>query len=121
MASILNLTQHATTTEQAEDVFEPADKALVQSLLTFDGIPSKTDLRERANALARLAQESGAKFAMIEGEPYFMAPLEKALHERGIKPLYSFSETVSVEQTNPETGEIQKTSVFRHQGWVGED
>ena len=55
---------------------------------------------------------------MIGGAGYFMRPLEEALREKGIKPLYSFSERKSVEKTNPD-GTVTKVNVFEHVGWVG--
>lgn len=35
----------------------------------------------------------------------------------GVKPLYSFTERASVESTN-EAGEVVKTNVFKHVGFV---
>lgn len=57
--------------------------------------------------------------AMIGGAPYMMALLEQALWARGIVPLYAYSERRSVEKTDPITGEVTKTAVFVHLGFVG--
>lgn len=115
---IINLTQHQSTPEQEWDgVFEPQDKENVRRLLTFDTIPNKGVLYMRAVQLAEIASESGAKFAMIGGAPYLMGALENALKEKGIQPLYSFSERESIEETLP-SGDVIKKSVFRHKGFI---
>jgi hypothetical protein len=116
--TILNLTQHAASRNQlVAGVIDPDNKKKVQELLTFNLIPSKRDLEERAEALAEFAKEEGFSEVMIGGAPYLMAPLEAALQARGIKPLYSFSTRISVEKTNPD-GTVSKTSVFEHSGFV---
>lgn len=116
--AIINLTQHVATPIQTQaGVFEPADKELVRSVLTFRSIPTMRSLQERANILANVAVVSNAKYAMIGGAPYLMAPLESALLDSGITPLYSFTERVSVDTTAPD-GTVTKTSVFQHAGWV---
>ena len=115
---IINLTQHLPTPEQEWDgVFEPQDKDSVRRLLTVDTIPNKGVVYMRAVQLAEIASESGAKFAMIGGAPYLMGALENALKERGIQPLYSFSERESIEETLP-SGDVIKKSVFRHKGFI---
>lgn len=115
---IINLTQHAASAEQiAAGVVEPADKACVQKLLTFEGIPSMEELVGRAKALAAVASEAGAESAMIGGAPYFMAPLEWALRRRGITPLYAFSVRDSAEQVLPD-GSTRKVAVFHHLGFT---
>lgn len=116
--AIINLTQHVATPIQTQaGVFEPSDKELVRSVLTFRSIPTMRSLQERANILANVAVVSNAKYAMIGGAPYLMAPLEAALLESGVTPLYSFMERVSVDTTAPD-GTVTKTSVFQHAGWV---
>lgn len=54
---------------------------------------------------------------MIGGAPYLMAPLERMLKKSGYRPVYSFSERRSVEETLPD-GSVKKTAVFAHVGWV---
>lgn len=118
MSSIINLTQHSATPEQvAAGVIEPANKAEVQSVLTFRGAPSATEISDRAAKLAEVAQQSGCSAAMIAGAPYLMGALERALCKVGVKPLYSFSTRESVETQQPD-GSVVKTNVFRHAGWV---
>ncbi len=116
--SIFNLTQHAATPDQVQaGVVEPADKPAVGKLLTFDTAPDQRELQRRAAELAAMVADAGYPAAMIGGAPYLMAPLEKALREAGIKPVYSFSERRSSEQTQPD-GSVRKVNVFVHVGWV---
>lgn len=118
MEKIINLTQHVCSAEQAaERVVEPSNKGAVQTALTFVGMPTKEVISKRANALAEIAAKSGCKKAMIGGAPYLMGTLEKALKDKGITPLYSFSERVSIEVVR-EDGTTQKTSVFQHKGFI---
>ena len=115
---IINLTQHQATKDQVADgVVDPENKAAVQSALTFDAIPSKSELKERAELLARIAIESGCNKAMIGGAPFFMSTLESALLAAGITPLYAFSVRDSVEK-HDENGVVIKSNVFRHIGFV---
>lgn len=120
----LNLTQHAPTPDQIEaGVIEPPPgvKEKVKDLLTFTDIPSRGELRQRAMELAEIAAKAktqyGAHRAMIGGAPYFMAPLEKALRERGIVPVYAFSVRESTE-TLGEDGAVHKQVVFVHKGFI---
>lgn len=116
---IVNLTQHMATAEQVSaGVFEPANKDQVKALLTFTTAPEGADMAERAEALAQIALGEGAEAAMIGGAPYFMAPLAKALATAGIRPCYSFTERRATETVDPATGEVRKTQVFVHAGWV---
>jgi len=117
---VLNLTQHAASPEQrAAGVcdLEGADLTELRELLTFEELPDAAEIRRRAEATARLAGGTGAAAAMIGGAPYLMAPLERELRARGIRPLYAFSRRESVEQTQPD-GSIRKVAVFRHLGFV---
>lgn len=118
--AIINLTQHASTDEQiALGVFDflGSNSAYLKKLLTFSAAPTADELASVAKKIAAIAAESSATSAMIGGAPYLMGPLESALRMRGIQPMYSFSERVSVETTLPD-GSVQKTAVFRHVGWV---
>ena len=117
---ILNLTQHQATIKQVEvGVIEPESKEYIQKLLTFDEIPSKQEIRKRARKLAGYAKltfkgESGK--AMIGGAPFLMSELEYWLRKNRIEPVYAFSKRVSVEKEID--GEIIKTNVFKHIGFV---
>lgn len=116
---IANLTQHnATDIQVKEGVFNLDQSLNLGAILTFTTAPSEDEMQERAKKLANIAAEAGAEAAMIGGAGYFMRPLEEALKEKGIQPLYSFSERKSVEKTNPD-GTVTKVNVFEHVGWVG--
>lgn len=117
---MLILTQHAGTSDQAvAGVVEPADKRTVQALLTFEELPDAQEILRHATELAEIAHLSGHPSAMIGGAPFFMAPLEHALEKVGVKALYAFSKRESVEVHDPNTGEVKKTQVFKHTGFVG--
>jgi hypothetical protein len=114
---MINLTQHVATSEQVADgVFEPADKRIVQNLLTFTTIPSREEVRLAADSLADIALNSGADAALVGGAPFLMGVLEQSLRQRGIRPAYAFSMRESVEKTLPD-GSVQKINVFKHVGF----
>ena len=115
---IVNLTQHAASSEQREQgVSEPADKERVKTLLTFEDLPTREEMIERAAELADIAVAERADSVMIGGAPFFMAPLEVALLWKGVKPLYAFSCRETMEEQLPDGG-VRKTAVFRHLGFV---
>ena len=125
--TILNLTQHVVTPDQYEQgviepkrmgFFGPAKvKELIKELLTFDSLPSHAQIEEVAGALALMATENGAKRAMIGGAPFLMAPLEQALLNVGVEPVYAFSVRDSTEQVQPD-GSVRKVNTFSHAGFV---
>lgn len=116
--TILNLTQHPASPEQVQaGVVEPQDKAKVRELLTFNEIPTHSQIKQTAEALADLAKDHGAEAAMIGGALFLMAPLAQALRDRGITPLFAFTKRVVEEVTLPD-GTVEKKAVFRHEGWV---
>ena len=116
---ILNLTQHMATPEQVVmGVFEPENKTRIQELLTFNSLPTREEINDRAMAIASYAGcQTDCTHAMIGGAPYLMPALEHALTFQGITPLYSFTERVSVETVQPD-GTVKKTAVFKHIGFV---
>jgi hypothetical protein len=138
---ILNLTQHPATPEQlAAGVFDPTpeERAEIVALLTFDELPQKGEIEERAEELAlaalallaarfrslskseqeRLLDRDGLSYyAMIGGAPYLMPHLENEMVGVGVNPLYAFSTRESVEEVQ-EDGSVKKTAVFRHRGFV---
>lgn len=115
---ILNLTQHAATTDQvAAGVVEPADKKAVQALITFDELPTSQEILRRADRLAVMASESSHKKALIGGAPFFMGPLEDALWSYGVEPVYAFSKRESADEKQPD-GSVKKIQVFRHAGFI---
>lgn len=120
MATILNLTQHSATQDQLEAGvvdLAPEQKEVLKDLLNFQEIPSYEEIRTKATSIAKIAHKSGVKAAMIGGAPYLMGVLEAVLKCNGIKPLYSFTQRVSVEKTQ-EDGTVVKTAVFKHIGFV---
>lgn len=115
---IINLTQHPATADQAKaGVFEPADKKVIQQLLTFVSLPTQQDITNKASRLAQIAKEQGATHAMIGGAGYLMGSLESALVAVGISPLHAFSVRESVEEKQTD-GSVVKKNVFRHVGFV---
>ena len=138
---IVNMTQHPATPEQlAAGVFDPTpeERAEISALLTFDTLPKKGEIENRAEELALTAlailaarerslshqererlQERGTItfFAMIGGAPYLMPHLEQEMVGVGIDPLYAFSTRESVEEVQAD-GSVKKTAVFRHKGFV---
>ena len=114
---ILNLTQHMATQEQKDaGVIEPEDKKKVQDLLTFNDLPSKEIIENKARMLAGIAISEGVSAVMIGGEPYLMSDLESHLKAYKITPLYAFTKRV-VEEVEKD-GEVVKTSKFVFEGFV---
>lgn len=117
---LINLTQHSLTAEQLKDAVEVGNDVRdeVIELITFNGLPTAGEIKGNASRLAEICRDMRASHAVIGGAPYFMGPLEQALRKAGIVPLYAFTERVAVEVTNPETGEVTKTSKFNFAGWI---
>ena len=136
---IINLTQHPATEDQIEAGvrdLEGEALATLKQALTFDVIPSPEEILFRAERIAWLVvkqvmapeqywgkqdpyqsiYEAGIA-AMIGGAPYLMPPLERALKEVGVEPLYAFSTRESVEEVQPD-GSVRKVAIFRHTGWI---
>lgn len=123
---ILNLTQHTATPEQVSQgvVDLPADaRAALTRYLTVDDLPTSAEIDSRARGIATLIYATGADNApasvMIGGAPWMMGPLVKALYAAGVvQCLAAFSKRESVERTDPVTGAVTKTAIFRHVGFV---
>lgn len=123
---ILNLTQHTATPDQlAAGVIDlPEDRRRVlQKALTFEELPTRQDLEERADCVAGIVRDYCQKqmlsddAAMIGGAPFFMPILAESLKESGIQPLYAFSQRI-VEEQEDKAGGVRKVAVFRHIGFV---
>jgi hypothetical protein len=127
---IINMTQHYASDEQKRqgviDLPEIFRKELIE-LLTFENFPKYGYPRECAWAISTLLLDCYFDYAdidpakrqinaMIGGAPYLMPPLEKALFEVGVYPIYAYSERQSFEHNVG--GKIEKTSQFVHAGWV---
>src|SRR5690554_1558364 len=117
---ILNLTQHNATAEQkAVGVVEPheSEKADIKRCLTFDVLPSTEEIRVRARRLAGLALSLGATCAVIEGAPFLMGELERALITVGIQPVYAFTSHEEVAQEQSDRA-ASKNAGGRHLGFI---
>lgn len=118
--TIVNLTQHtASEAQRADGVtdLEGDRRAELIALLTFDALPTPAEVERRATEIASLAKSAGAECAMVGCALWLVAPLSRALLERGIQPRFAFSRRVSEEVTLPD-GSVKKTQVFVHEGWV---
>ena len=115
--TILNLTQHNASEEQvAEGVVNSKSQAEIKTLLTFNEIPTDTDMLERATRISDIASielKTNNKQAMIGGAPFFMPVLCEQLKAKGIQPLFAFTKRVSQDGPNGE-----KVSVFKHEGFI---
>lgn len=121
---ILNMTQHTATFEQiSEGVVDPSDenRIRIQELLTFNGLPTRQELINRAELLTEIAVQilkvQDFKEIMIGGAPFFMPILAKKLDDVGFDPVYAFSTRKVVEQTQQD-GSVRKVAEFRHEGFV---
>ena len=118
--NIINLTQHQATPEQIKaGVIDLTGNALdtLKFNLTFISMLDKKGIVERAERIAALAEAHGYKKAMCGGAPYLMGPLEEALRNKGITPVYAFSERISKEETLPD-GTVRKVNIFQHRGFI---
>jgi hypothetical protein len=92
---ILNLTQHVTTIDQESNGvfdFDSKHREELSQLLTFEKLPGKQEVQERAKAIAEFAfSHVGSMKVMIGGAPYLMSSLERELKAKGITPVYAFS------------------------------
>ena len=120
---IFNFTQHAATTAQIEaGVIDLVGDDLHELLdiLTFTSIPTSAEVQAKAKRLFKLAGKydpslEGHGF-MIGGAPYLMAQIPQVDKVGCFNWLFAYSERVSVEQEV--NGEVVKTSVFNHAGFV---
>lgn len=115
---IYNFTQHKCTREQIkDDIIEVPNHSYVQKLLTFESIPSKEEVYDRAKILADYAQSISASKVMLGGALYLMGPLTEELKKRNINVCFSFTKRESME-TIDQDGNVIKTLKFRHLGIV---
>ena len=120
--TIINLTQHVSTAEQQEAGVQDLPQELrkqLMTLLTFEEIPSPTQLQSRAKGIVDLLEELDQMptRALIGGAPFFMGHLEEELRNAFVIPTYAFSKRVTTEVTQPD-GRVVKTAVFQHIGFV---
>lgn len=136
-AFAVNLTQHAWAPAQIEEledkgyeviIFDPETQVRVKGLLTFDNLPTREEMVERAETLAEIAAwyisrspegyiNNDVAFAMVGGAPWFMSVLETKLRDKHVMPIYAFTQRVSEEVTLPD-GTVKKWNVFRHEGFI---
>ena len=124
MRTILNLTQHKATPAQIEDGVIDVTKVhmdVLKGALTFDTMPDYDDysIKERCDVLVFLVNNyRGVETVMIGGAPWLMSPLVFAMHKAGVSVVYAYSERVSEESMDPDTGIVHKTNVFKHVGLI---
>ena len=120
---ILNATQHQATPEQvAAGIMDlPTEiRSELGKLLTFEELPTQTDLRIRSIQVVGMLLAQGAKPGdriMIGGAPFFMEELADTIRRAGLRPCYAFSKRESVDQHQPD-GSVRKMAVFRHVGLI---
>jgi hypothetical protein len=118
---ILNLTQHSATDAQIDaGVVNVTDADLVtlKKALTFDEPPTRLELIRRRKAIMKIASSYNCQSVMLGGAPYLCTELDLNFSLDGYTVLYSFSKRISIEFTDSDTGEVTKTNVFQHIGWV---
>lgn len=115
-----NFTQHPATVDQVVQGVRDLPEDLqvqVSAHLTFTDIPSVVDLQARAALLVAMARSVKAETVMIGGAPWFTGTLERAFLRAGIRPVYGFSRREATEYQD-DHGNVVKTQVFRHLGFV---
>jgi hypothetical protein len=133
-ATILNLTQHATTEPQIADGvadLTPEDKAALRQIITFDSLPDQAEIEARAKAVADLIADNGvindkyakAEGAMIGGAMYLIVPLIKALQiktkeGKPLKLLFSYTARKAKEELSPDGKSNIVKHEFLHAGFV---
>lgn len=118
--TFLNLTQHPASEDQARDGLIDLTGEVRASLLgalTFTSLPTGDVIAEAAAKIVAIAKALNADYAMIGGAGFLLPELERQLLAECIFPLQAFTARV-VEETISPTGEMVKTSVFRHAGWI---
>ncbi len=123
MTTIINMTQHNASPDQrgAGVVDFGANAHIMKGLLTFVRLPTSSQVLARAVALVDLLQANHDIYdvdsVMIGGAPYLMAPLVSQLTAAGYKPVFAYTDRVSVDVVQAD-GSIKKTAMFKHLGFV---
>jgi len=113
---IFNATQHPATPDQIQAGVIPTCDPQVKVLLTFDSIPTKSDMIRRANEIAHIVGvQHQLNACMIAGAPYFMPILEETLVTHGLNVYYAFSKRESIEVIVGNA--VEKKNVFKHKGF----
>ena len=123
--TILNLTQHrASNAQKNEGVIDLPERTRGEllKLLTFDEIPTKKVIEERARRIGKLAKQTINELNlnevgfMVGGAPFLMPALTEELKKLG-KPLFAFSKRVTKEEVMSD-GSTKKISIFKHEGFI---
>lgn len=118
---MINLTQHKSSKEQACHDLKGLDLDALKNNLTFANLPTRGEIRSRAESIASLAKEisevTGLTDCMIGGAPFLMSELEAALREVGLTPQYAFSRRESFDELQSD-GSVKKVAVFKHIGFI---
>jgi len=118
---ILNLTQHPATDAQIDAGvvnLNDADLVDLKNALNFNEPPHRLEMIRRRKAIMDIASKYDSLVVMLGGAPYLCTELDLCFSLDGYTVLYSFSKRVSIEFTDSKTGEVTKTNVFKHIGWV---
>ena len=130
----INLTKH-TSNEKIENIEiisrNPAMEMCVKKLLTFQQVPSKKYISDRAEELAEVAiqmsdfsrkelskgikDEFGFRrhqLVWIDGVSFLMGPLEKALKHRGFQPVHRIEHYEEEEDLHSESLSSRRTIRF---------
>jgi hypothetical protein len=111
MEAILNLTQDQIDAGVVEPNYK--SKQRIIQLLSFEEVPTRKELIERAKALSEIVYGLGYRKAMIGGASYLMGLLSFHLQARGITPLHSFTKRNTIEVNQPD-GTVKKVVTFKH-------
>ncbi len=100
MQTILNLTRHLATDEQAATGLvnlRPDIISKIHELSIFQPVPTDDILYERAYAIVAILKDNGFsnECVMLGGAPYFIAILDTVITAAGFKPCYPFTLKVS--------------------------
>lgn len=107
----------ASKEQREQGVVEPQNKEAIEKLLTFEVLPTRQLLWERAEMLTAIAVNEGWECVLVGCAPFFVSELERALERKKIKAVYSFSPRKSEEKMMPD-GTIKKVGYFVHQGFI---
>jgi hypothetical protein len=89
----INLTMNEATQDQlAAGIIEPTkeDKEEIKRLLSCSFPPSFTEICQRAQLLADIANRYDQSSAMIDGPNFLLSKIELELKYLNIQPIYSF-------------------------------
>lgn len=125
--SIINATMHNATPDQiAAGVIELPDnaKAELKKLLTFNDLPTRDVLEERASQVEQLIAETfkdeDYNAVMIGGAPFFQSFLEATISTSAVLKTQTYCHAFSRREcmeTHNDDGSVSKSYVFKHLGF----